>query len=81
MRAFHFEEELVAAYWRRLARSIDPASTGKGRKSSSQVRAGVRQDFTTSRNVDPAIPTRRARASRLTSGAHQRRKINPTIPG
>src|SRR5262249_20534104 len=54
MNTFPSEEALVAAYWRRLARSIDSASGGKRRKTSSlksQVRLGVRRYFTASRNV------------------------------
>ena len=84
MKTFPSEEVLVAAYWRRLARSIDPASGGKRRKISllkSQARTGVRQYLTASRNVRPATPARRARASHLRSGGHQRRKINPAIAG
>jgi hypothetical protein len=71
MNTFPSEEALVAAYWRRLARSIDSASGGKRRKTSSlksQARLGVRQYFTASRNVNPAIPTRRARASHMRNG-------------
>jgi hypothetical protein len=66
MRAFPSEEALVAAYWRRLARSIDRAGAGKRRNSSwlkSQARSGVRQRFAASGNVEPAIPTGRARSS------------------
>ena len=84
MNTFLSEEALVAAYWRRLARSIDSASTEKGRKTSSlksQARAGVRQYLATSRNIKPAISTRRPRASHLRSGGHQRRKINPATAG
>ena len=84
MRTFPSEETLVAAYWRRLARSIDSASAGKRRKTSSlksQASAGVRQYLATSRNVKPAVGTRRAHASHLRSGGHPRRKINPAIAG
>jgi hypothetical protein len=81
MNGFQSKEALVAAYWRRLARSIDPASARKRKKSSSQARAAERQYFGASRNVKPAIPTRLARASQLPSGGHLRRKINPAIAG
>jgi hypothetical protein len=79
MNTFPAEEALVAAYLRRLARSIDSASAEKRRKTSSlksHARAGVRQYLATSRNIEPAIPTRPARASRLRNGGHQHRKIN-----
>ena len=79
MNSFSSKEALVAAYWRRLARSIDSGSAGKRRKPSSQAHSRVRQYFSASRNVDPAIPTRHARASELRSGGHRRRKINPAI--
>jgi len=84
MRTFPSDEALVAAYWRRLARSIDWADTGKRGKSSSvklQAGSGVRQHLAASRNGKRAIPTRRTPASRLRSGGHIRRKIATAIAG
>jgi len=82
MKTFPSEEALVAAYWRRLARSIDGPRVGKGRKGSrlkSRVRSGVRQRFAASRNVKPALATRRARGSRMwsdrSSKCHRHRKL------
>jgi hypothetical protein len=57
MKTFPSEEALVAAYWRRLARSIDRTGAGKRRKSSSlklPVGPGARQRFAASRNLKPA---------------------------
>ena len=84
MNTFPAEEALVAAYWRRLARSIDSASAEKRRKTSSsksQARAGMRQYLAAVRNVKPAIPIRRPRASVLRGGGHRRRKISPATAG
>jgi len=84
MRTFPSAEALVAAYWRRLARSIDWPSAGKRRKHSllkSQAHSGVRQYLAASRNVDPAVPTRRPRASHLRTAGHRRGKITPAIAG
>jgi hypothetical protein len=70
MRTFPSEEALVAAYWRKLARSIDRPRGGKRQKPSRfklGARPGVRQRFTASRNVEPALATRRARGSRTWS--------------
>ena len=61
MKAFPSEQALVAAYWRRLARSIDRTADGKRKKSSllkSQAGSGVWHCLTGSRNVKPVIPTR-----------------------
>ena len=52
MKTFPSEEALVAAYWRRLARSIDRADAGKRQKPSglkTQTGSGVRQRFAGSR--------------------------------
>jgi len=52
MNTFPSEEALVAAYWQRLARSIDPASAGKRRKAfslKSRGGTGVGQYLTGSR--------------------------------
>ena len=71
MKAFPSEEALVAAYWRRLARSIDRTAGGKPEESSflkSQAGSGVWQRLTGSRNGMPAIPTRRTRGSRMRNG-------------
>jgi hypothetical protein len=70
MRTYPSEEALVAAYWRRLVRSIDPARAGKRGKPLSKTYSAVRQYFAASRNA----PRRR-------SGSHQGRKINPSIAG
>lgn len=46
MKTFPSEEALVAAYWRRLARSIDRADAGKRQKPSwLKTRTGLRQRF------------------------------------
>jgi hypothetical protein len=60
MRTFPSEEALVAAYWRRLARSIDRTGVERRKSSSlkSKAQSGVRQYFTSSRDVKQAIPTR-----------------------
>ena len=84
MKTFPAEEALVAAYWRRLARSIDSASAEKRRKTSSsksQARAGMRQYLAALRNVKPATPTRRAPASPLRGGSDRHRKIRPATAG
>jgi hypothetical protein len=70
MRTFPSEEVLVAAYWRRLARSIDRAGAGKRQKrsaSESRVRPGVRQQFAGSDNVKSAVAARGARSPRMRS--------------
>ena len=70
MRTFPSEEVLVAAYWLKLARSIDRAGAGKRQKPpwlKSQRGSGVRQRFAASRNVKPTTPTRRARGSHMRS--------------
>jgi len=57
MKTFPSKEALVAAYWRRLARSIDRTGAGKRRKPSSlklPVGAEARQRFAGSRNLKPA---------------------------
>ena len=84
MRAFPSEEALVAAYWRRLARSIDGPSTGKRRKHSllkSHAHSRVGHYLAASRNVDPAIPTGRPRTSHLRTAGYRRGKITPAIAG
>jgi hypothetical protein len=56
MRTFPSEEALVAAYWRKLARSIDRSVGGKREKSSrlkSQPGSGVRQRLAGSERVKP----------------------------
>jgi hypothetical protein len=54
MKIFPSEEALVAAYWRKLARSIDKARVGKRPKlSQSASRRGVRQRFAASKRVRP----------------------------
>jgi hypothetical protein len=54
MRTFPSEEALVAAYWRKLARSIDRPRTGKRPKvPQSAGRSGVRQRFAASEPVKP----------------------------
>jgi hypothetical protein len=54
MRMFPSEEALVAAYWRKLARSIDRPRTGKRPKlPQSAGRQGVRQRFAASERVKP----------------------------
>jgi hypothetical protein len=71
MRTFPSKEALVAAYWRRLARSIDRAGAEKRRKSSaseSRVRPGVRQRLIGLANARPAVATRDARTLRMRSG-------------
>jgi hypothetical protein len=71
MSTFPSAEALVAAYWRRLARSIDRADAGKRQKPSwlkTRAGSGVRQRFAASRNVKPTIPTRRVRGSHMRSG-------------
>ncbi len=82
MRTFPSEEALVAAYWRKLARSIDWPRGGK-RQKLSRLKSGasprVRQRFTAARNVKPALATRRARGSQMwsdrTSKYYQDRKV------
>jgi hypothetical protein len=55
MRTFPSEEALVAAYWRKLARSIDRPRTGKRPKlPHSAGRSGVRQRLAAS---EPAKTT------------------------
>jgi hypothetical protein len=57
MKTFPSEEALVAAYWRRLAPSIDRTGAGKRRKSSplkSPAGSGARQRFAASRSLKPA---------------------------
>ena len=55
MKTFPSEEALVAAYWRKLARSIDRPRTGKRPKlPQSAGRPEVRQRFTASARVKPA---------------------------
>jgi hypothetical protein len=52
MRTFPSEEALVAAYWRKLARSIDWAGArkrGKTSPSESSARPGVRQRLRSAR--------------------------------
>ena len=54
MKIFPSEEALVAAYWRRLARSIDRMGAGKRRKSLKlPVGPRARQRFAASRNFKP----------------------------
>src|SRR5262249_27854032 len=68
MRTFPSEEALVAAYWRRLARSIDRARAGKRTKpsaSESGARPGARQRFVGSNKAKPAVATRGARSPRV----------------
>jgi hypothetical protein len=82
MKTFLSEEALVAAYWRRLARSIDPAGGGERKKPSllkSRAGSGVRQRFAASRNVKPAIPTRSVHGSRKNHAADTRRVKLRTI--
>ena len=56
MRTFPSEEALVAAYWRRLARSIDPAGPGKRLKPSSlKSQAHLRSRGHLRRKITPAI--------------------------
>ena len=82
MKTFPSEEALVAAYWRRLARSIDPGA-GKRKKPSSlelEAHVGPPQHFAAvKRNVKPAIPRRRARALQLRNDQHLRKKITSVI--
>jgi hypothetical protein len=57
MKTFLSEEALVAAYWRRLARSIDRTGPAKRRKSSSlksPAGTGGRKRFAAPRNLKPA---------------------------
>ena len=66
MRTFPSEEALVAAYWRRLARSIDKGGVRKRPKlSRSGARAGVRQRFVSSKSLKPVVATRRKHGSRM----------------
>jgi hypothetical protein len=75
MRTFLSEEALVAAYWRKLARSIERPDFGKRGMASlpsvakhrnrsiskSRTRPGVRQRFAGSEKLKPALATRRPR--------------------
>jgi len=75
MRTFPSEEALVAAYWRKLARSIERPDFGKrrtaslhsvakhrnGSTSKPRTRTGVRQRFASSEKLKPAFATRRVR--------------------
>jgi len=74
MRTFPSEEALVAAYWRKLARSIDRPRAGKRRAASlyspakhrklsvskSRLRTGVRQRLAFRQTVKPLLATRGA---------------------
>src|SRR5262245_5057788 len=60
MKTFLSEEALVAAYWRRLARSIDKPRARKRRRLSrlkSGVRSAVRQRFAFRQKVKPLFAT------------------------
>lgn len=73
MKTLLSQEALVAAYWRRLARSID-AGDGKQKKPLSlelEAHSGLRKHFTAfQRKVKLAIPRRRASALQLRNGDH-----------
>jgi len=71
MRTFPSEEALVAAYWKKLGRSIERPDVEKLRNISlpkSKAQQGVRQRFAGSQNAKPTLATRRSRKSRLRSG-------------
>ena len=71
MKTFLSEQALVAAYWRRLARSIDRTAGEKPEESSfvkSQAGSGLWQRLTGSRNGKPVTPTRRTRGSPMRNG-------------
>jgi hypothetical protein len=75
MRTFPSKEALVAAYWRKLARSIERPDFGKrgaaslhsvakhrnGATSKPRTRPGVRQRFASSEKLKPALATDRER--------------------
>ena len=55
MRTFPSEQALVAAYWRKLARSIDkPDLRKRATLSQSAGRPGGRQHFAAAKRVKPA---------------------------
>jgi len=55
MRTFPSEEALVAAYWRKLARSIEkPGLRKRAKLSHSAGSHGVRQHFAAAKRVKPA---------------------------
>ena len=82
MTTFLSEEALVAAYWRRLARSIDPGAGTRKKPSSleSEAHFGPPQHFAALKgNVKPAIPRRRTRALQLRNDQHLRKKMTSVI--
>ena len=81
MRTFPSQEALVAAYWGKLARSIDRPRDGKRQKLvwlKSGACSGVRQRFTDSRSVNQevqrAVRAPRRREAIATSKWYQGRK-------
>jgi hypothetical protein len=83
MRTFPSEEALVAAYWKKLARSIEQPGVEKLRNISppkSSARPGVRQRFAGSQNAKPTLATRRPRKLRLRSGRTSKMSSAQAVP-